>query len=83
MAQQFYAEQLLTPDARTARQFLADRGFDQVMRGLLRLSFAVTRVIQNGRLDIYLTVTFVVVAFFETSSDSLHHLRHGGEDEQN
>ncbi|MEP9385635.1 putative monovalent cation/H+ antiporter subunit A [Mesorhizobium sp. KR9-304] len=39
-----------------------DRGFDQVMRGLLRLSFAVTRVVQNGRLDIYLTVTFVIVA---------------------
>jgi multicomponent Na+:H+ antiporter subunit A len=39
-----------------------DRGFDQAMRGLLRLSFAVTRTIQNGRLDIYLTVTFVAVA---------------------
>jgi len=39
-----------------------DRGFDQVLRGLMRLSFAVTRVIQNGRLDIYLTVTFLVVA---------------------
>jgi multicomponent Na+:H+ antiporter subunit A len=39
-----------------------DRGFDQVLRGLIRLSFAVTRIIQNGRLDIYLTVTFVLVA---------------------
>jgi multicomponent Na+:H+ antiporter subunit A len=39
-----------------------DRGFDQAIRGLLRLSFAVTRVVQNGRLDIYLTVTFVAVA---------------------
>ena len=39
-----------------------DRGFDQVTRGLLRLSHAVTGVVQNGRLDIYLTVTFVVVA---------------------
>ncbi len=36
-----------------------DRGFDQAMRGLLRLSFVVTRFIQNGRLDIYLTVTFI------------------------
>ena len=39
-----------------------DRGFDQAMRGLLRLSFAVTRIVQNGRLDIYLTVTFIAVA---------------------
>jgi len=39
-----------------------DRGFDQVLRGLVRLSFAVTKIIQNGRLDIYLTVTFVLVA---------------------
>lgn len=39
-----------------------DRGFDQAMRGLLTLSFAVTRVIQNGRLDIYLTITFMMVA---------------------
>ena len=39
-----------------------DRGFDQAMRGLIRLSFAVTRIVQNGRLDIYLTVTFIAVA---------------------
>ena len=39
-----------------------DRGFDQAIRSLLRLSFAVTRVVQNGRLDIYLTVTFTAVA---------------------
>ena len=39
-----------------------DRGFDQVMRALLRASHAVTEVIHNGRLDVYLTVTFVVVA---------------------
>jgi len=39
-----------------------DRGFDQAIRGLLRLSFAVTRIVQNGRLDIYLTVTFIGVA---------------------
>jgi multicomponent Na+:H+ antiporter subunit A len=39
-----------------------DRGFDQAMRGLIRFSFAVTRVVQSGRLDIYLTVTFIVVA---------------------
>ena len=39
-----------------------DRGFDQAMRGLLRSSFAVTRIFQHGRLDIYLTVTFLSVA---------------------
>ena len=39
-----------------------DRGFDQSMRGLIRLSFAVTRIVQNGRLDIYLTITFIAVA---------------------
>ena len=39
-----------------------DRGFDQAMRGLLRFSFAITKLVQNGRLDIYLTVTFATVA---------------------
>jgi multicomponent Na+:H+ antiporter subunit A len=39
-----------------------DRAFDQAVRGLLRLSFSVTRVVHNGRLDIYLTVVFVAVA---------------------
>jgi multicomponent Na+:H+ antiporter subunit A len=39
-----------------------DRGFDQVLQGLLRVSFAVTHFIQNGRLHVYLTVTFIVVA---------------------
>ncbi|RJG45918.1 putative monovalent cation/H+ antiporter subunit A [Mesorhizobium sp. DCY119] len=39
-----------------------DRGFDQVIRGLLRLSFSVTKVVQSGRLDIYMTVTFIAVA---------------------
>jgi len=39
-----------------------DLGFDQVMRGLLKLSFVVTKIVQSGRLDIYLTVTFSMVA---------------------
>nr|WMC99852.1 putative monovalent cation/H+ antiporter subunit A [Aminobacter aminovorans] len=39
-----------------------DRGFDQVLRGLLRLATGLTRIIHNGRLDIYMTVTFVAVA---------------------
>lgn len=39
-----------------------DQGFDQFIRGLVRASFAVTRVMQPGRLDIYMKVTFVLVA---------------------
>jgi multicomponent Na+:H+ antiporter subunit A len=39
-----------------------DRGFDQAIRGLVRMSFAVTRRLQNGRLDSYMTATFVMVA---------------------
>ena len=39
-----------------------DRGFDQAIRGLVRLSFALTRRLQNGRLDSYMTVTFVMIA---------------------
>ena len=39
-----------------------DRGFDQAMRGLLRGAFAVSRIVQSGRLDVYMTVTFIVIA---------------------
>jgi multicomponent Na+:H+ antiporter subunit A len=39
-----------------------DKGFDQVIRGLIRLASAVTGVIQNGRLEVYMTVTFVMIA---------------------
>lgn len=39
-----------------------DRGFDQAMRGLVRLSSAVTRRLQTGRLDIYMTATFTLLA---------------------
>ncbi|OCW55736.1 putative monovalent cation/H+ antiporter subunit A [Hoeflea olei] len=39
-----------------------DRGFDQVISGIVRLSVAVTRIIQPGRLDIYMTVTFLLIA---------------------
>lgn len=39
-----------------------DRGFDQAMRGLLRLSFSVTALVQNGRLDVYMTTVFIVLA---------------------
>lgn len=39
-----------------------DRGFDQCMRGLVRFSVALTRRLQSGRLDVYMTATFVLVA---------------------
>lgn len=39
-----------------------DRGFDQVIRGIIRLSVLVTRLIQSGKLEYYLTATFVFFA---------------------
>ncbi|MEQ8479622.1 MAG: putative monovalent cation/H+ antiporter subunit A [Hoeflea sp.] len=39
-----------------------DRGFDQFVSGMVRLSVAVTRVIQPGRLDVYMTATFLMIA---------------------
>ena len=39
-----------------------DRGFDQVIRAILRASFFVTGLIQTGRLAGYMTLTFIVVA---------------------
>ncbi|WP_309084111.1 putative monovalent cation/H+ antiporter subunit A [Chelativorans sp.] len=39
-----------------------DRGFDQFVRGTIRLSVFVTRIVQNGRLDIYMTATFIALA---------------------
>lgn len=39
-----------------------DRGFDQAVRGLIRLSHRVSLVLQPGKLEIYLTVTFAVIA---------------------
>ena len=38
-----------------------DKGFDQAMRGLLRGAFAITNFLQSGRLDIYMTVTVVLI----------------------
>lgn len=40
-----------------------DRGFDQAMAALLRIAFLVTRKIQSGRLDHYMTTAFAVIAF--------------------
>ena len=39
-----------------------DRGFDQFISGLVRLSVWLTRIIQPGRLDVYMTVTFLMIA---------------------
>ena len=39
-----------------------DVGFDQAIRGLVRLAHGVTRVIQPGRLEVYMTMTFALVA---------------------
>ncbi|HEU4812138.1 MAG TPA: DNA primase [Nocardioides sp.] len=39
-AQEFYAQQLATPDAQVARQFLVDRGFDQAAADTFGLGFA-------------------------------------------
>jgi DNA primase len=40
VAQEFYAEQLLTPDAAQARQFLTERGFDAAAAETFGLGFA-------------------------------------------
>ncbi|MCB1444679.1 MAG: putative monovalent cation/H+ antiporter subunit A [Rhizobiaceae bacterium] len=39
-----------------------DRGFDQVVAAVLRGAWRITRVLQPGRLEVYLTVIFAVVA---------------------
>jgi multicomponent Na+:H+ antiporter subunit A len=39
-----------------------DRGFDHLVSGLVRFSFGVTRFVQPGRLEIYITATFVLLA---------------------
>jgi multicomponent Na+:H+ antiporter subunit A len=39
-----------------------DRGFDQAIAGLIRMSHRLGRILQPGSLEIYLTVTFVVIA---------------------
>ncbi|MCI5073546.1 putative monovalent cation/H+ antiporter subunit A [Oricola sp.] len=39
-----------------------DRGFDQAIVGIVKFSVAVTKTIQNGRLEFYITATFVMLA---------------------
>ena len=38
-----------------------DHGFDQAMRGLIRGAFAITNLLQSGRLDYYMTATVAVM----------------------
>jgi len=39
-----------------------DKGFDQVISGIVRGATAVTRVLQTGRMDVYMTLTFLIAA---------------------
>ena len=39
-----------------------DLGFDQFIRGLVRASYSLTRLLQPGRLDFYMKATFIIVA---------------------
>ncbi len=39
-----------------------DRGFDQMISGLVWLSRRVTAIVQPGRLDVYMTATFIAIA---------------------
>jgi multicomponent Na+:H+ antiporter subunit A len=39
-----------------------DKAFDAVISGLVKLSFHVTRMIQPGRLEFYVTATFAIIA---------------------
>ncbi|MEL6201587.1 MAG: putative monovalent cation/H+ antiporter subunit A [Pseudomonadota bacterium] len=49
-----------------------DQGFDQLIGGLIRGAVAVTRIIQGGRLEIYLTVTFALFAVFTLGTMAAH-----------
>ncbi|MGG7517186.1 putative monovalent cation/H+ antiporter subunit A [Allorhizobium undicola] len=39
-----------------------DRAFDGLIDGLVLLAWRITRVVQNGRLDVYVTLTLIVLA---------------------
>lgn len=39
-----------------------DRGFDQFMTGIVRFSHRLNRLLQPGLMEVYLTVTFIIVA---------------------
>ena len=39
-----------------------DRGFDQFVQGLVRVAVGFTRAVQGGRMEVYMTFTFAVLA---------------------
>ncbi|ADZ71384.1 putative monovalent cation/H+ antiporter subunit A [Polymorphum gilvum] len=39
-----------------------DKGFDQAIAAIVRLSAAVTRIVQGGRMQTYMTLTFLITA---------------------
>ncbi|MEM1376992.1 MAG: putative monovalent cation/H+ antiporter subunit A [Pseudomonadota bacterium] len=49
-----------------------DRGFDQLMAGIVRGSTAITRVIQSGRMEVYLTLTFALFSAFVLGTMARH-----------
>ncbi|WP_108659437.1 putative monovalent cation/H+ antiporter subunit A [Acuticoccus kandeliae] len=62
-----------------------DIGFDQVLRGLVQGSFAVTRVLQPGNMQQYVTITFILLAavlLVPIAVDGLPEWRFVGEIEQ-
>ncbi|MEO0544395.1 MAG: putative monovalent cation/H+ antiporter subunit A [Pseudomonadota bacterium] len=58
--------------ARTIRFWGPDQGFDQMIAGLIRASVAVTRIVQGGRLEVYLTATFALFAAFTLVTMAAH-----------
>src|SRR5690242_1713721 len=48
IAQEFFAEQLVTPDALAARQFLAERSFDQAAAGAFGRGFTEEEIVVAG-----------------------------------
>jgi len=48
--------------ARLAFGWGPDRGFDQAVSGIIRVSKRVTDFFQSGRMDIYMTMTFIAIA---------------------
>lgn len=49
-----------------------DEGFDQLISAIIRGAVGVTRFVQGGRLEVYLTVTFVLFAIFTLSTMAVH-----------
>ncbi|MCM2291875.1 putative monovalent cation/H+ antiporter subunit A [Allorhizobium sp. BGMRC 0089] len=58
-----------------------DRGFDHLVAALVRVAFRITRVIHGGRLDVYVTVSLIIVALAFLLPMALYgegpHLPHG------